>query len=147
MSKKNQRANKVEDKEQVIVTDNSDEQVVVATNDVVFVRVVQNFNDAKDNERFISAGPNTFYRTNKERADMLVEAGYCEYADGTTTDSIVVEEPKTDGEPNVDDEESKTDGEPNVDDEEPKTDGEPNVDDEEPKTDDESNDNDSNPNE
>ena len=147
MSKKNQRANKVENKDQVIVANNSDEQVDVATSDVVLVRVVQNFNDATDGERFISAGPNTFYRTNKKRADMLVKAGYCEYDNGTTNDDIVVEEPKTDGEPNVDDEEPKTDGEPSVDGEEPKTDGEPSVDGEEPKTDDESNDNDSNPNE
>lgn len=47
--------------------------------ELVLVRVVNNFNDATDNERFISAGPNTFYRTNKSRADMLVDKGFCEY--------------------------------------------------------------------
>lgn len=46
---------------------------------IVIVRVVNNFNDATDNNRFVSAGPNTFYRTNKSRADMLVAAGYAEY--------------------------------------------------------------------
>ncbi|MCX4365098.1 MAG: hypothetical protein OSJ70_04935 [Bacilli bacterium] len=51
------------------------------TEEIVLVRVINNFNDATDNERFISAGPNTFYRTNKSRADKLVAAGYAEYED------------------------------------------------------------------
>jgi len=54
-------------------------KTIVNEDPIVLVRVVNNFNDATDNERFISAGPNTFYRTNKSRADMLVEAGYAEY--------------------------------------------------------------------
>lgn len=53
----------------------------VTTEEIVLVRVISNFKDTTDNERFISAGPNTFYRTNKSRADKLVAAGYAEYED------------------------------------------------------------------
>ena len=70
MSKKNNKSNveakPVETKE-------------VETNDVVLVRVIKNFNDATDNNNFVAAGKNNFYRTNKERADMLEKAGYVEY--------------------------------------------------------------------
>lgn len=70
MSKKTNKVN-------VNKTNKIEEQDV--TNDTVYVRVVRNFNDATDNERFISAGPNSYYKTDKERADMLVRAGYVEY--------------------------------------------------------------------
>ena len=75
MSKKN---NKVKVNVELVET--------VVTNEVVFVRVIKNFNDATDNNNFVAAGKNTFYRTNKERADMLVNNGYAEY------DNVVVED-------------------------------------------------------
>lgn len=68
----------------------TDEKVV--ENDVVFVRVIQNFNDATDNNNFVSAGKNSFYRTNKERADMLVKDGYCEYEDDTEVDNVTTDD-------------------------------------------------------
>ena len=61
MSKKTNKVN-------VSKTNKVEEQDI--TNDIVYVRVVRNFNDATDNERFISAGPNSYYKTNKERADI-----------------------------------------------------------------------------
>lgn len=75
MSKKTNKVN-------VNKTNKVEEQDV--TNDTVYVRVIRNFNDATDNERFISAGPNSYYKTNKERADMLVKAGYVEYDSEST---------------------------------------------------------------
>lgn len=50
-------------------------------NSTVFVRVVRNFQDSTDNNNFVSSGKNNFYRTSKERADKLVESGFCEYED------------------------------------------------------------------
>lgn len=75
MSKKTNKVN-------VNKTNKVEEQDV--TNDIVYVRVVRNFNDATDNERFISAGPNSYYKTNKERADMLERAEYVEYDNEST---------------------------------------------------------------
>lgn len=75
MSKKTNKVN-------VEKTNKVEEQDVI--NDTVYVRVVKNFNDATDNERFISAGPNSYYKTDRERADMLVRAGYAEYDSEST---------------------------------------------------------------
>lgn len=69
----------------------TEEKTIVNEDPIVMVRVVNNFNDATDNNRFISAGPNTFYRTNKSRADMLVAAGYAEYENVEETEKTVVE--------------------------------------------------------
>lgn len=68
-------------KEKKTTTSQKENNISTSKNveEVVFVRVLKNFNDATDSDRFISSGPNTFYRTNKERADMLAKAGYVEY--------------------------------------------------------------------
>lgn len=73
---------------------------IVSEDPIVLVRVVNNFNDATDNERFISAGPNTFYRTNKSRADMLVEAGYAEYEEVELT-TVVEDSVNSNEDPNA----------------------------------------------
>lgn len=83
MSKKNNKSN---------VETKPVETKEVETNDIVLVRVIKNFNDATDNNNFVAAGKNNFYRTNKERADMLVKAGYCEYEDGTEVDNVITDD-------------------------------------------------------
>ncbi len=87
------------DKVNVNKTNKVEEQDV--TNDMVYVRVVRNFNDATDNERFISAGPNSYYKTNKERADMLVKAGYVEYDNESTVIDTNVNTEDTNNEDNT----------------------------------------------
>ena len=57
---------------------------VVNDNAVVLVKVEKNFRDATDNNRPISAGPNCYYKTTKERADRLVASGFCKYDDEET---------------------------------------------------------------
>lgn len=70
MSKKTNKGN-------INKTNKVEEQDI--TNDTVYVRVIRNFNDATDSERFISAGPNSYYKTDKKRANMLAKAGYVEF--------------------------------------------------------------------
>ncbi len=70
-------AKKVNTKESVVK-----EPITEADNNVnVLVNVIRNFKDATDNNRVISSGPNSYYRTNKDRADKLVAAGFCKYED------------------------------------------------------------------
>lgn len=101
------------------------EKTIVNYDPIVLVRVISNFNDATDNERFISAGPNTFYRTNKSRADKLVKAGYAEYVeeivativdDSNNADSDIQED-KTKADDNKDDKQEEN-VDPKADDEE-----------------------------
>lgn len=92
MSKKTNKVN-------VSKTNKVEEQDI--TNDIVYVRVVRNFNDATDNERFISAGPNSYYKTNKERADMLAKAGYVEYDNESTVIDTNINSDDTNNEDNT----------------------------------------------
>ena len=48
-------------------------------NELIFINVVRNFQDSTDNNRLISAGSNSYYKTTKERAAKLVNAGFCAY--------------------------------------------------------------------
>lgn len=84
MSKKISKV-KDESKENVSQTEK------VVENDIVLVRVARNFNDGTDNNNFVSAGPNTYYKTNKDRAKKLVETGYCEYDNSVATVAILEE--------------------------------------------------------
>lgn len=87
-------AKKVNMKESVVK-----EPVTEADNDsvTVLVNVIRNFKDATDNNRVISSGPNSYYRTNKDRADKLVAAGFCKYEDEEleVAKADVVEDPDT----------------------------------------------------
>ncbi len=80
-------------KPKVLINDSKDE--------IVFVRVVRSFNDATDRNNFISSGPNTFYRTNRERADKLAAAGYVEY-ENIETPSVISLEKESDKESDKD---------------------------------------------
>ena len=86
-------AKKVNTKESVVK-----EPLTEADNNVtVLVNVIRNFKDATDNNRVISSGPNSYYRTNKDRADKLVAAGFCKYEDEEleVAKAEVVEDPDT----------------------------------------------------
>lgn len=77
-------ARKIVDKE--TVTNNNVEA------EYVLVKVDKAFRDATDNNRDISAGPNSYYRTTKERADMLVTRGFCSYDDKVNSNVVVDEQ-------------------------------------------------------
>lgn len=78
-------------KNNVKTVDNETTIPVTSEDQIVFVRVINNFKDSTDNQNFVSAGKNTFYRTNKSRADKLVEAGYAEYEDVDLPNTLVKE--------------------------------------------------------
>ena len=59
----------------------NDKKTVVNDNSIVLVNVVRSFRDATDNNREISSGPNSYYRTSKDRASKLIAAGFCKYED------------------------------------------------------------------
>ena len=104
----------------VDIKNSTEKTEAVHDNVIVFVNVVKNFLDSTDNNRTISAGPNTYYRTNKDRADKLVEAGFCKYDDvelkvvedsiNTNDVSINAEKDKT---PNLEKANASDDSNPN----------------------------------
>lgn len=126
----------------------------VETIDVVFVRVVKNFNDATDNNNFVAAGKNNFYRTNKERADMLEKAGYVEYEVAPVVATLKSEDDNANDDEEIKPTDKQEDDNANDDTEDKSTDNQEdnnvNGDDEDKSTDkseDDITDDDSNPNE